>query len=254
MHTRLETLDRPIERIARFYVERAKGGAGLIITGGFSPNDEGLMEPGAPILDSAEQIARASARHRGRARRRRADRAADPACRALRQGRRARSGPRPSPRRSIRNAPRRMSEADIVRTIEDYATTRGAGARGRLRRRRDHGHRRATSSTSSPRRAPTTARTTGAAASRTGCAWPSEIMRARARARSGRDFLVIFRVSSIDLVRGRADGRGDRRRRRGPSRRPAPTSSTRASAGTRRACRPSPRRCRARPGRSRRGA
>ena len=28
MHTRLETLDRPIERIARFYVERAKGGAG----------------------------------------------------------------------------------------------------------------------------------------------------------------------------------------------------------------------------------
>ena len=28
MHTRLESLDRPLERIARFYVERAKGGAG----------------------------------------------------------------------------------------------------------------------------------------------------------------------------------------------------------------------------------
>ena len=55
MHTRLETLDRPIERISRFYVERAKGGAGLIVTGGFSPNAEGLMEPGGPILDSAEQ-------------------------------------------------------------------------------------------------------------------------------------------------------------------------------------------------------
>jgi 2,4-dienoyl-CoA reductase (NADPH2) len=25
MHTRLETLDRPIERISRFYVERARG-------------------------------------------------------------------------------------------------------------------------------------------------------------------------------------------------------------------------------------
>ena len=57
MHTRLETLDRPLERVARFYVERAKGGAGLIITGGFSPNPEGLMEPGAPIFDSAEQLA-----------------------------------------------------------------------------------------------------------------------------------------------------------------------------------------------------
>lgn len=57
MHTRLETLDRPLERIARFYVERARGGAGLIITGGFSPNEEGLMEPGAPIFNMAQQVA-----------------------------------------------------------------------------------------------------------------------------------------------------------------------------------------------------
>ncbi len=57
MHTRLETLDRPIERVKRFYEERAKGGVALIITGGFSPNEEGLMEPGAPILDKAEQLA-----------------------------------------------------------------------------------------------------------------------------------------------------------------------------------------------------
>src|SRR5581483_5872903 len=57
MHTRLETLDRPLERIARFYVERARGGAGLIVTGGFSPNWEGLMEPGGPILNATAQIA-----------------------------------------------------------------------------------------------------------------------------------------------------------------------------------------------------
>ena len=44
MHTRLETLDQPVERLARFYAERARGGAALIITGGFSPNVEGLME------------------------------------------------------------------------------------------------------------------------------------------------------------------------------------------------------------------
>jgi 2,4-dienoyl-CoA reductase (NADPH2) len=41
MHSGLETLDRPVERIARFSVERARGGAGLIITGGFSPNAGG---------------------------------------------------------------------------------------------------------------------------------------------------------------------------------------------------------------------
>ena len=86
MHTRLETLDRPLERVARFYVERAKGGAGLIITGGFSPNQEGLMEPGAPIFDDGGADRRASARHGRRACRGREDRAADPACRALRQG------------------------------------------------------------------------------------------------------------------------------------------------------------------------
>ena len=39
-------------------------------------------------------------------------------------------------------------------------------------------------------------------------------MRARARARSGRDFLVIFRVSSIDLVEGGLTRGGDRRARR----------------------------------------
>jgi len=30
-HTRLETLDRPVERIARSYVERARGGAGTSV-------------------------------------------------------------------------------------------------------------------------------------------------------------------------------------------------------------------------------
>ena len=56
MHTRLETLDRPLERIARFYADRARGGAALIITGGFSPNEEGLLEPKGPVLNSRDQI------------------------------------------------------------------------------------------------------------------------------------------------------------------------------------------------------
>ena len=57
MHTRLETLDRPHERLAAFYAARARGEIGLILTGGFSPVPEGVMDPGGPLFDRPEQIA-----------------------------------------------------------------------------------------------------------------------------------------------------------------------------------------------------
>ena len=122
MHTRLETLDRPIERVARFYVERARGGAGLIITGGFSPNAEGLMEPGAPLFDSPEQLGEhrpiTEAVHAAGGR---------IALQILHAGRYARIdgavGPSIVASPINPNASRRMSEADILRTIEDYAAT-----------------------------------------------------------------------------------------------------------------------------------
>jgi 2,4-dienoyl-CoA reductase (NADPH2) len=50
MHTRLESMDRPEERITAFYRARAEGEIGLIITGGVSPNLEGRMEDDAPAL------------------------------------------------------------------------------------------------------------------------------------------------------------------------------------------------------------
>jgi len=50
MHTGIERLDRSAERITAFYRARAKGGVGLIITGGVSPNAEGRMDPEAPWL------------------------------------------------------------------------------------------------------------------------------------------------------------------------------------------------------------
>lgn len=56
MHTRLETLDRPHERLAAFYAERARGEIGLILSGGFSPNPEGVMEAGGPLFNSAGQL------------------------------------------------------------------------------------------------------------------------------------------------------------------------------------------------------
>ncbi len=56
MHTRMELIDRPYERLAAFYGERAKGGAGLIVTGGYAPNDSGVIETGAPVFDNESEI------------------------------------------------------------------------------------------------------------------------------------------------------------------------------------------------------
>ena len=41
MHTGLEEEKNGLERISAYYAERAKGGVGLIITGGISPNIQG---------------------------------------------------------------------------------------------------------------------------------------------------------------------------------------------------------------------
>jgi 2,4-dienoyl-CoA reductase (NADPH2) len=45
MHTGLEELKGGFEKMAAFYAERAKGGAGLIVTGGVSPNWQGWLKP-----------------------------------------------------------------------------------------------------------------------------------------------------------------------------------------------------------------
>jgi 2,4-dienoyl-CoA reductase (NADPH2) len=50
MHTRLESMDRPVERIKAFYRARAEGEIALIITGGISPNLVGRMEGDAPAM------------------------------------------------------------------------------------------------------------------------------------------------------------------------------------------------------------
>jgi len=56
MHTRIDMQDQPARRMAAFYGERAKGGVAVIVTGGCSPNEEGLIEPGAPMLVNEEQL------------------------------------------------------------------------------------------------------------------------------------------------------------------------------------------------------
>ncbi|MBA4083367.1 MAG: NADPH-dependent 2,4-dienoyl-CoA reductase [Kytococcus sp.] len=58
MHTGLEDRASSFERLAAFYAERAKGGAGLIVTGGFAPNIEGSFYPFASKLTTRREARR----------------------------------------------------------------------------------------------------------------------------------------------------------------------------------------------------
>ena len=56
MHTGLEET-RDWNRVAEFYAARARGGVGLMVTGGMAPNAEGGVFPGAAGLFSTDDIA-----------------------------------------------------------------------------------------------------------------------------------------------------------------------------------------------------
>ena len=57
MHTGIEEAKKGFERLAAYYAERARGGVGLIVTGGISPNQQGLTFSGAAALDKADKVA-----------------------------------------------------------------------------------------------------------------------------------------------------------------------------------------------------
>lgn len=55
MHTMLEDIDGGIPRLAAFYAERARGQVGLIVTGGVAPSKQGLALPVGHPLDNLEE-------------------------------------------------------------------------------------------------------------------------------------------------------------------------------------------------------
>ena len=58
MHTGLEEASDGFARMAAFYAERARGGVGLIVTGGIAPNFAGRLEPRASQLSFPWQVGR----------------------------------------------------------------------------------------------------------------------------------------------------------------------------------------------------
>ena len=56
MHTGLEEAKNGFERLAAYYAERARGGVALIVTGGISPNQQGLTFSGAAALDKVDKV------------------------------------------------------------------------------------------------------------------------------------------------------------------------------------------------------
>src|SRR5262245_1803070 len=203
MHTRLETLERPTERLARFYAERARGGVALIVTGGFAPSEEGRLEPGGPLFNHASQIAA----HRPITAAVHAD-GGRIALQILHAGRYAKVATALAPSSIASpinaNAPRRMTEADILAAIEAHAVTaalaREAGYDG-VEIMGSEGY--LINEFTAPRCNDRLDEWGGSLANR--LRFATAVTR-RVRQRTGGDFLLIFRVSSIDLVEGGLTG------------------------------------------------
>ncbi len=197
MHTRLEEAPGGMERLAAFYAERARGGVAMIVTGGVSPNAAGrLDETGATL--STEADARA---HRPVTAAVHAEGAAI-VLQLLHAGRYAAQAGLVAPS-AIRaphsqHEPRALGHGEILETIEDYARAaalaREAGYDG-VEIMGSEGY--LLNEFVAPR---TNQRTDDWGGSLDGrLRFPVEVVR-RVRERVGRDFLVLFRLSAVDLV------------------------------------------------------
>ncbi|GHE03376.1 NADPH-dependent 2,4-dienoyl-CoA reductase [Streptomyces alanosinicus] len=199
MHVGLEEAERGFERMAAFYAARARGGVGLIVTGGIAPNDEGRpYEGGARLTTEAEAeqhraVTEAVHREGGRI-----------AMQILHFGRYAYHQDLVAP--SALQAPispfvpRELSDADIERTIEDYARAarlaRQAGYDG-VEIMGSEGY--LINEFIARQTNQRTDRWGGSYENR--MRFPVEIVK-RVREAVGEDFIVIYRLSMLDLVPG----------------------------------------------------
>ena len=196
MHTNLEET-KDWNRVAEFYATRARGGVGLMVTGGMAPNREGGVFPGAAGLFKPEDIAN----HRIVT-----DRVHDAggriAMQILHAGRYA-YGPDCVAPSAIKSpispfAPKALDEAGIEKQIADIATAaaraREAGYDG-VEVMGSEGYFLNEFLVSHTNKR--TDRWGGSAENR--MRLPVEVVR-RVRQAVGEDFILIYRISLIDLV------------------------------------------------------
>ncbi len=202
MHTGLEEMPKGFARLATFYAERARGGVGLIVTGGIAPNPDGVIATGAAVLENEAQVEKhrliTDAVHQAGGR---------IAMQILHTGRYAyhRGAVAPSALQAPISpiVPRELSEEEIEKTLADYARcatlaqmagydgVEVMGSEGYLINQ-------------------FIAQQTNARSDRWGgsfenrCRFAVECV-ARIRQTTGPNFILIFRLSMLDLVEGGSD-------------------------------------------------
>src|SRR5690606_22632177 len=189
----------PQERLAAFYAARARGEVGLILTGGYAPVAEGMMEEGAPCLTDASQLEEhapvtAAVRAAGGL----------VVLQILHAGRYARVptcvAPSDGKARINVHAPRPLATDEVWETIERFATTaalaQAAGYAGvEIMGSEGYLINQFTSAITNRRDDEF-----GGSFERR-LRFPLEIVRA-VRRRTGPEFLLVYRISSIDLMEG----------------------------------------------------
>jgi 2,4-dienoyl-CoA reductase (NADPH2) len=197
MHTGLEEAKNGFERLTEFYVERAKGGVGIIVTGGIAPNLQGRLHPLGCQLSFPWQVKK----HK-KLTKKVQEHGAKICLQILHAGRygyhplcvsASKSKSPISPFKA-----RKISRLEIVKTIFDFSNTanlaKKAGYDG-IEIMGSEGY--FINQFLAPRTNKRNDKYGGSLENR--MRLPLEIMRAT-RKKVGKDFIIIFRVSMLDLV------------------------------------------------------
>ena len=199
MHTGLEETEHGFERLAAYYAERAKGGVGMIITGGISPNLE--ASGGGVKLSTPQEAAEHSLITK-------AVHAADPdvkiCLQILHSGPMARTercvGPSTVKSRVSPYTPTALDEEGIEKQLTDFATCAAMAKLAGYDGVEIIGSAGYLLSTFLVER-------TNQRTDQWGGSWenrkrfPLEVVR-RVRAAVGPDFIVVFRIAAMDMLQG----------------------------------------------------